>query len=485
MKINPAYPVWSTFALNRGNPRPLQDQIVAHFRDAISSGKLRSGSRLPPTREFATELKVARNTVALAYDKLISEGYLTSRKGSGTFVADGLPQRQEAVTTDPGTRHTSLRGQRALDTAMGFVARSILPLTPGLPALDQFPYALWSRLASRHWRSEANELLAYGDPGGYRPLRRALAKYIAAARGIMCEPEQVLIVAGSQAGIDTAARVLLDPGDIAWVEDPGYVAGRNALAANGAKLAPIPVDDNGLDPVEGERLAPQAKLAMVTPSHHYPLGGLQSLTRRLALLDWAERSDAWILEDDYDGEFRYTGKPASALHSLDTSARVLYLGTFSKILAPSLRIGYLVVPPDLVDAFTSVRAVCDRHVPVATQAILCEFIEGGHLAAHIRRMRPLYDARRRALLAAFQQRPDLLEPIDHGAGLHFIARLAPGISDVAASLRGRELGVNPSALSTYALARTDLNGFVMGFANVPQEQAQWAVERLLEAIHGL
>lgn len=481
MKINPTYPVWSSFALDRNDKRPIQDQIVAFFRDAIASGSMRSGTRLPPTRELASELGVARNTVAFAYDRLVAEGYLESRTGSGTYVAEGLP-KAKAKGRDLPVRRPSTRGQRTLNAATGFVASSTLPLTPGLPALDQFPFTLWARMTGRFWRSEPHNLLPYGDPAGYAPLRRALAKYLRAARGISCEPEQVLIVAGSQAGIDTAARVLLDPGDAVWVEDPGYVAGRSALAASGARLVPVPVDEQGLDPVAGSLLAPHAKLAVVTPSHQYPMGSVQSLPRRMAMLDWAERADAWILEDDYDGEFRYAGKPVSALHSLDSGGRVVYLGTLSKVLAPSLRLGYLVVPTDLVGAFAAARAVSDRHVSIEIQAVAAEFIEGGHLAAHVKRLRPIYDARRRALLDAFRKIEGLVEPVDYGAGLHFIVKLRRRIDDAKASKIGLNLGVNAPALSGYGLARSDLNGFVIGFANTPEDRAIWAVERLRRAI---
>ncbi|MGZ2487178.1 GntR family transcriptional regulator/MocR family aminotransferase [Rhizobium pisi] len=481
MKTNPVYPIWSSFALDRTDQRPLQDQIVAYFREAISSGQMRSGSRLPPTRELATELGVARNTVVLAYERLIAEGYLDSRTGSGTFVTEGL---FKAKSNGQGltVRRPSTRGQRTLNAVTGFVASSTLPLTPGLPALDQFPFSLWARLSTRFWKSEQRDRLPYGDPAGYGPLRVALARYLRAARGIACEPEQVLIVSGSQAGIDTTARVLLDPGDQVWVEDPGYVSGRSALAANGARLVAVPVDEQGLDPQEGERLAPNAKLAVVSPSHQYPLGAIQSLPRRLAMLDWAERADAWILEDDYDGEFRYAGKPISALHSLDPDGRVLYLGTLSKVLAPSLRIGYLVVPADLIDAFVAARAVSDRHVPIENQAVVTDFIEGGHLAAHVRRLRPIYDSRRRALLEAFNQIHDLVEPIDYSAGLHFIARLRGEHVDAKASAEGLKNGVNAPALSSYGLARTDLNGFVIGFANTYERQAKESVAKLREAI---
>ncbi|MGX9394022.1 MocR-like pyridoxine biosynthesis transcription factor PdxR (plasmid) [Nitrobacteraceae bacterium UC4446_H13] len=481
MKINPVYPIWSRFALDRSDTRPLQDQIVAFFREAISSGQMRSGSRLPPSRELAKELSVARNTVALAYERLIAEGYLDSRVGSGTFVTKGLPDNKPAKR-DSLVRRPSTRGQQMLNAVTGFVASSTLPLTPGLPALDEFPFTLWARLTNRFWRSEPRDLLPYGDPAGYAPLRKALSNYLRAARGIACDPGQVLIVSGSQAGIDTTARVLLDPGDPVWVEDPGYVSGRSALAANGARLIPVPVDEQGLDPAEGARIAPNAKLAVVSPSHQYPLGSIQSLPRRMAMLDWAERADAWILEDDYDGEFRYAAKPVSALHSLDPAGRVLYLGTLSKVLAPSLRIGYLVVPPDLVNAFIAARAVSDRHVPIEIQAVVTEFIAGGHLAAHIRRLRPIYDARRCALLDAFRDTNGTIEPFDYSAGLHFIAKVPSEFYDVKASALGLKAGVNAPALSTYSLARTDLNGFVIGFANTPEHQARWAVERLKAAV---
>ena len=480
MKTNPAYPLWNRLFLDRSDPRPLQDQIVIYFRTIIVSGELLPGSRLPPSRGLAKELGVARNTVALAYERLVAEGFLDSRAGSGTYVAGGLPEKRHIRKEK--TDIPSARSRRMLEAVTGFTASSTLPLTPGLPALDEFPFALWARLTSRFWRSKPCNLLPYGDPAGYLPLRKALAGYIRASRGIICDPQQVLIVSGSQAGIDTVARVLLDPGNSVWVEDPGYISGRSALIANGARLFPVPVDDQGLDPVKGEALAPDAKLAVLSPSHQYPLGSLQNLPRRMAMLDWANRSDAWILEDDYDGEFRYTGKPVSALHSLDPDGRVLYLGTLSKILAPSLRIGYLVVPMDLVEVFTAARVVSDRHVPLEIQAVTAEFIEGGHLASHIRRLHPLYNARRQALLHAMQAIRDLVEPVDYGAGLHFIAKLNPAFHDKKVSELGLQKGIDAPALSSFALSRTDLNGFVIGYANTPEDKAYWAVERLKESI---
>ncbi|NWK78819.1 PLP-dependent aminotransferase family protein [Aquitalea sp. LB_tupeE] len=483
MKHNPTYPIWSNFSLEREGKIPLQEQLVSHFRDMITSGKMQPGTRLKPTRELALDLGISRNTVSISYEKLHAEGLLETRRGSGTFVAHINNSLKLLETESDTQRMPSSRGQRALNSTIGFIADSELPLTPGLPALDQFPFDIWARLSSRFWRSEPKELLPYGDPGGYFPLRKAISTYLAAARGVFCDPTQVLIVAGSQAGIDTTARVLLDPGDSVWVEDPGYISGRNALSSSGAKIIPIPVDSGGLDTITGELISGNAKLAMVTPSHHYPLGSTQTLSRRNAILRWADNADAWILEDDYDGEFRYLGDPVSSLHTLDTIGRVIYLGTFSKILAPALRIGYLVVPKDLINAFVAARVVCDRHVAIETQAILCSFIDGGYLASHVRKLKEIYNSRRIALANELRKINYLVDVVDHGAGLHFIANLKKNVSDVKVSQFALSYGINTPALSTYAISRKDLNGLVIGFANTPESDAPWIIDKLKLAIH--
>lgn len=479
----PSYPLWNSFAIDRASDRPYQDQIVAFFRSAISSGLLRSGARLPPGRVLAGDLGVARTTVSLAYERLAAEGYILGRSGAGTYVSPNLgPEFLPAAAAHETRRQASKRGTRMENTPVIEAAAPHLPLTPALPALDRFPYELWARLAGRFWRSRPASILGYGNPAGYWPLREAISTYVRAARGILCEPEQVIVVAGSQAGIDTTARVLLDPGDAVLVETPGYGAGRQALAANGARLVGVSVDAHGMNVEEAVAQATDAKLVVVTPSHQYPVGSALSLPRRLQLIAWADEADAWILEDDYDGEFRYAGRPISTLHSLDASGRVIYLGSLSKVLAPGIRLGYLVVPRDLIAAFTAARSACDRHVSIDSQAVASEFISGGHLAAHLRRLRPLYDERRLALLTALRsEASDILEPLDSAAGLHMIAHFRSEVDDRAIVRSANSEGVGATPLSSYCIEAPGQAGLVMGFANTPAEQMRASVLALRRA----
>ncbi|HMK67926.1 MAG TPA: PLP-dependent aminotransferase family protein, partial [Stellaceae bacterium] len=358
-----------------------------------------------------------------------------------------------------------------------------LPLAAGLPALDRFPWSDWARITARLLRERPQALIGYCDPRGERPLRQAIAQYLAANRGIACDPDQILVVAGSQQGIDLTARALAEPGDSVWVEEPGYPAGRAALRSAGFELAPVPVDEEGIDVGAGVRQAPRARLALVAPSHQYPLGAVMSLRRRLALLDWAESADAWILEDDYDGDYRYGGRPLAPLYTLDRGNRVLFLGTFSKVLAPGLRLGYLVVPPAAVERFAELKAASDRHAPGLLQIALARFIEEGRLAAHLRRMRTLYASRRATLLEALAAEADgLLEAhATPEAGLHLVAHLRRRIDDVAASARALKARVHAAPLSSYYSGTKPERGFVLGFAGTPEEQMRGAVRRLVAA----
>jgi GntR family transcriptional regulator/MocR family aminotransferase len=363
--------------------------------------------------------------------------------------------------------------------------REILPLSVGLPALDQFPWSDWARISARLHRERSTDLLGYGDPLGEPELRAAIAEYLGAARGITCSADQVLVVAGSQQGIELTARALAKPGDLAWVEEPGYPLGRAALITAALEPVPVPVDAEGVDVGVGVRLAPRARLAIVSPSHQYPLGALMSLRRRLALLDWADGADGWIIEDDYDGEYRYAGRPLAPLYTLDRADRVLYLGTFSKILAPGLRLGYLVAPPDLIERLSALKAASDRHAPRVPQQVLARFIAEGRLAAHLRRMRTLYAARRLALLDALaQQASAMLDASDTPqAGLHLVARLTKPVDDAAISRRALAMGVYAAPLSGFYADKPRERGFVLGFAGTPEAAMQRAVGRLVSA-HG-
>ncbi|HEY4387914.1 MAG TPA: PLP-dependent aminotransferase family protein, partial [Ktedonobacteraceae bacterium] len=386
--------------LDRQSTTPLFRQIYSRLREAILSGYLEGGTRLPPTRELAEELEISRNTVVNAFEQLIAEGYLESKIGAGTYVTHVLPENifKTAIRTRDAADEAASTGVTISRWGASLKAKSVTPIRyaqhprafqPGVPAIDAFPFELWAKLTARCWRYPARELLSYSDPCGYQPLRETIAGYLKASRGVKCEPEQVIITAGSQQALDLTARVLLDPGDAMWMEDPGYLGARHVFAGLGARLIPLEVDKDGLNVEAGIRSAPDVRMVYVTPSHQYPLGVTMSLTRRLALLDWATRTGAWVLEDDYDSEYRYGGRPLAALQGLDNTGKVIYMGSFSKVLLPALRLGYLVVPPTLVDIFVQARSIADRHSPQLDQVALAAFINEGHFARHIRRMKQL------------------------------------------------------------------------------------------------
>ncbi|MDQ3863770.1 MAG: PLP-dependent aminotransferase family protein, partial [Actinomycetota bacterium] len=441
---------FAAVSLDEASAVPLYRQLYDELREAILGGRLGPGSRLPSTRDLAAELGVSRNTVMNAFLQLLAEGYLEGRVGSGTYVsrslpddllrprrgaADGTPRMLASTRTNRGV---SKRGELLAATPATVTVRRGRPraFRSGVPALDVFPTETWARLAARCWRAAPSYLLGYGDPVGYRPLREAIAEYIGAVRAVRCSWEQVIVVSGSQQALDVCARVLLDPNDVAWVEDPCYPAARSTLVGSGARPVPVPVDGEGIDVAAGAARATDARLAYVTPSHQYPLGVTMSLRRRLTLLAWANRSGAWVLEDDYDSEYRYSGRPLSSLQGLDEGGRVLYLGTFSKVLCPALRLGYLVVPPNLVDAVVAARALVDRHSPLMEQAVLAEFMAEGHLARHVRRMRLLYAERRDALVEAIKRElAGLIEVGPAEAGLHLVGWLPEGADGWEASHR--------------------------------------------------
>jgi GntR family transcriptional regulator/MocR family aminotransferase len=482
----PAPPLWSILALDRASTPSLQDQIVAFFREAVLAGKLKPGARVPSSRLLAQEHAIARITAVEAYERLVAEGYLVARRGAGLFVAPTVPDDHLRALPAAPKRERRARA-RANDRPLQMPARplEVLPLSVGIPALDSFPWSDWARITARLHRERPADALSYGDPQGVAELRTAIAEYLGAARGIACEAEQIVIVSGSQQGIDLTARALAEPGDLVWTEEPGYVAARLALQAARLSLVPVNADAEGIDVASGIRLAPRARLAVVTPSYQYPLGATLSLRRRRALLEWAHAAEAWILEDDYYGEYRFAGRPLPPLYTLDRHERVLYLGTFSKMLAPGLRLGYLVVPPSLVDRIIDLKAASDRYAPGLTQHVLARFISEGRLAAHLRRMRTLYSARRRALLEALATHASGV--LDAGdapdAGLHLIARLLVDADDVAISQRALQSRIHAAALSTYYAGPARQRGFVLGFANCEASEMAPAVRRLVAAIH--
>ncbi len=500
MPKNASPPLWSSFTLDGAAGASRQTRVASYFRDAILDGRAAAGSQLPSSRVLAAELGVSRQTVVLAYDVLIAEGFATSRPGAGLFVPAALPvqalphgdaQDAPAVpAADPAraTPELSRRGRSLAGLSVTPARRDPGLLAPGVPALDLFPHATWSRLSSRFWRARPGaERLGYTDPAGLLPLRQAIAGHLGTTRGLSCRAEDIVITAGSQQGIALAAQLLLDAGDAAWVEDPAYVAGRSALLAAGARAVPVPVDDDGLDVAAGIRAARDARLTLVTPSHQYPLGVTMSLGRRLALLRHAEDSNGWILEDDYDGDYRYGGRPLRPLRALASHGaerRVVYLGTFAKVLAPALRLGFLLAPPGLAPAFTAARALLDRQPPEPLQAVLADFIGEGHLAAHLRRMRGAYAERRDALLRALESEcADVLTWRSKAveAGLHLpVVFQAEAAHDLAVSEAAARLGLRTPPLSSYYLG-PGRPGLVLGFAATAPDRMVDAARRLRRA----
>ncbi len=484
-------PPW--VSLDGSSGRPLHRQLYEGLRAGILSGRLPARARLPSTRTLAGELGVSRTTVVTAFDQLLAEGYLEGRTGSGTYVAGAVPDGLLGVGAAAGGelpparsgRGLSRRGETmaATPTSAARDRGSVRAFRPGVPALEEFPFRVWRRLAGRAWRRPRPGLLGYGDPAGYWPLRRGISEHLGPARAVRCSPEQVIVVSGSQQALDLCARVLLDPGDAAWVEDPGYGGARAALLGAGAELVPVPVDAEGLDVGAGVALRAGARLACVTPSHQYPLGATMSLARRLELLRWAGRSGAWVLEDDYDSEYRYSGRPLEALQGLDLGGRVVYVGTFSKILYPSLRLGYLVVPPDLVDAFTAARELSDRQPPGLDQAVLADFVGEGHFARHLRRTRALYAERQAVLVEEAGRRlSGRLDVAPAQAGMHLVGWLPAGEDDRKASQRAAERGVEAPAVSLYGGSPDDRGGLLLGYAAFGEAAIREGVRHLAEAL---
>ncbi|KTC62965.1 DNA-binding protein, partial [Pseudomonas fluorescens ABAC62] len=373
------------FELDRSEPAPIYRQLYQRFRESIADGRLRPGDRVPAVRALAAELNLARGTVDAAYQLLIGEGYLIARGAAGTMVTPQLAPVSSSMQRAPVTSATYQ------STHSGTLP---LALQMGLPALDAFPRKLWTRLAGRQLRQSGLEGLTYPNSRGHAPLREAIASYLGISRGITCHPDQVFVCAGYRACLDLISHTLMRQGDACWLEEPGYFMARNALLAAGARLVPVAVDDQGLDVAQGIARAPDARFALVTPTHQSPLGVSLSLPRRLALLDWANRQGSWIIEDDYDSEYRYQGKPLPALKSLDQQGRVLYTGTFSKVLFPGLRLAYLVVPAEQTQAFARQADVLHNHCPHLLQATVSAFLNEGHFARHLKKMRSLYARRR-------------------------------------------------------------------------------------------
>lgn len=478
--------------LSKVSTAPKHRRLYFGLRDAILSGRVRSGVALPSTRTIARDLKLSRNTVVTAFDQLTAEGYIEGKVGAGSFVTanlvKALPERESHARSrdaDAGEEMLSRRGRLLASQTIRAIASAdgVRPFRSGTPALDEFPYALWARISAQCTRTAPASVLAYSDPAGFAPLRRAIAEYLAASRSVRCTPEQVVVTVGSQQALDLAARLVLDLGDAVWLEEPGYRGARAAFAGNGARIVPVPLDRDGLNLEAGRRFETRPRLIYVTPSCQFPTGVTMSLDRRLALLSFARQTGAWIFEDDYDSEFRYVGRPLAALQGLDEGSRVIYAGTFSKVLFPGLRLGYVVLPPALVDAFVAARTVADRNAPGLDQAVVARFLAEGHFASHLRRMRELYRERQLVLLAAATKHlvgTLHLEPQD--AGMHLVGKLRAGRDDVDAAHRAAALRVDVVPLSAYYLRRPVERGLIMCYASSKPALIRDAVKKLKLAL---
>ena len=469
---------------------PLHRQVYLAIKNAILHGRLRPGARLPSTRIMAGDLGLSRTTVLNAFDQLYAEGYLEGKVGSGTRVASCIPGdlQELAVRTQArlGKSHVSPKiSQRArLDSTidLSFLRTPARPLRPGQPEVRLFPLELWSRLAAKHWRRATRDP-EHADSLGYRPLRQAICDYIAKLRGVRCEPDQVLIVGGAQQALYLCAHTLLDAGETAWIEDPGYPRARAAFLSAGLKVVPVPVDSEGLVVSAGKKKDPAPKLVFVTPSFQCPLGSMLSLSRRFELLGLANENNTWILEDDYFSEYRYGSSPVASLQSLDRDERVIYIGNFSKSIVPSLRVGYIVLPSALVEVFKRIRSAMGRQPPGVDQAVLAEFISEGHLERHIRTTLRTYRQRQEALVDAIQRESNgLLETSPTGIGMYLVAWLKPGVDDQAAAKAAAAQGVDAIPLSAFSIMPLQRHGLVLGYSAYEVDHIRLAVKRLCAAL---
>jgi GntR family transcriptional regulator/MocR family aminotransferase len=468
---------------------PLWHWLYQEVRTAILDGRVKRGMRLPATRDLARRYGVSRGTVVSAFEQLHAEGYLEGRVGAGTYVNTRLPEdfltptrRSAAKTSETGrAARVSRYAHRLMPAppADGLPARAFRPE----PAIDEFPLDVWTQIAGRCMRRATRTLLADSDSRGYRPLREAVADYLGSARGVVCAADHVVIVSGIQHGLDLTIRLLLDPGDHVCVEDPCHPIVAAMFKMLPARVIPVAVDADGLDVKAAERACRHPRLVYVTPAHQFPLGCTMTANRRLALLDWARRTGAWIFEDDYDSEYRYSGRPIPALQGFEHAGSVIFSGSFSKVLLPSLRLGYLVVPPVLAEKFAAARFITDRYASILDQAAMCEFLGGGHFGRHIRRMRELYADRWTTLKDAVQRRlAGRVELSNAEAGIHTVAWLAPGLSAREAARAAAARRVETVPVERFVLHTPRPEGLLLGFAPYTVRQIRDGVDQLAAAM---
>jgi len=478
-------------AVDRRIRKPVYRQIYESFRTRIVNGELRPGQLMPSTRQLAADLGVSRIPVLSAYEQLLAEGYFESRIGSGTFIASSLPE--EIRTWSGKTMVDSPSRRRIIGANASSMppyirpswTESLGPFQVGQPDLIDFPLKIWARLVARRSRNLQAKDLQYGDTMGLKTLREAIAVYLRTSRAVLCEADQIMIVSGSQQALDLTIRVLLDSGAPVWVEEPGYWLVHHVLHAAGCRAVPVRIDSEGLDVFAGIKLSANARAAFVAPSHQYPLGVTMSAARRLQLLEWAQNAGSWIIEDDYDSEYRYDSLPISSLQGLDANSRVIYIGSFSKVLFPSLRLGYIVIPPDLVERFAAVRQSMDLCPSLMHQAVLTDFIHEGHFSRHVRRMRRVYAERHRVLIQEIErQLSSECTIVGSHAGMHLTILLNKGIRDSDIVNRAAEKHLRLSPLSASYKGKASRQGLVLGFGNTEKSEIPAAVrllKRLLKA----
>ena len=483
--------------LDRQSDCPLHQQLYEELRQAILSRRLLPGQRLPSTRAFAQSLGLARITVTQSYERLLSEGYLQAIVGSGTYVCTQIPDellRSPTVVAPPKQNRPmvslSTYGENLLSQPFSLLPEANLPISfrYGRPAFDQFPMQLWRKLLSHHCRTDLSWLDYATDFQGYQPLRQAISGYLAHSRAVQCDPDQIVITNGTQQALDLIMRLLINPGETIAVEDPGYVSAKRIFLSHGVNLLPIPVDESGLivEKLTSNQAQP-IRCVYVTPSHQFPTGAILSLPRRLELLTWAQQTGALILEDDYDSEYRYGNRPIPALQGLAKSDSVLYVGTFSKVLFPSLRIGYVVLPSHLVPLFAQAKWLCDRQLPGLEQRVLTDFIEQGHLDSHIRKMRSYYDHNRQVLVQALKEHwGEKVTILGEQAGIHVMIRLQIPLSDAEIIQRAVQKDVEIMSALPYYLNSVDLNNiqgeFILGYSELSADQIQEGIRRLAQVL---
>jgi GntR family transcriptional regulator/MocR family aminotransferase len=464
--------------------------LYTELRSAIMDGRLKSGARLPSTRNLAAQYGIARATVVAAFQQLQDEGFVSSEVSAGTFVVPAPGWELATPARRRSSRRVISKATIAKRTQTLLKTTSLLPASHSLgkafrgyePAIDLFPVELWARIAARVYRKAPRSLYGQGDPSGYPPLRRAIAEYVGHSRGVRCSAEQIIVTSGAQQALDLLGRVLLDPGDEVWMEDPGYPGALRALQAAGARVVPIPVDKDGIDVARGMKSSPAARVVYVTPANQFPLCTAMSAERRVELLSWAARAGAWIIEDEYDAEYRYSGKPIASLHSIDKSGSVIYVGTFTKMLFNALRIGFIVVPEHLVEAFRITRSFMDRHAPTLDQAVLAEFINDGHFGHHVRKMRQVYSDRSQLLTEEANRRlAGLLDVEKAQSGMRTVGWIKTSVTETVLTQRAQELGLEVVPMSSYVNRYEQRPALTLGFAGCSASEIKRGVS-VLEAI---